>query len=61
MKNFFWFYHQKKVFCVFFGFGEIRHHVYSDFQGFCPDFQQIKTFASALALPSPPPLMPMLC
>jgi len=27
---------------------------FPDFQGFCPDFQQIKTFAGALAPPAPP-------
>jgi len=32
-------------------------HFYPDFQGFCPDFQQIKTFGSALSPPSPTPLL----
>jgi len=37
-----------------------RRHFYADFQGCCPDFQQIKTFGGALAPPAPPPPTPLL-
>jgi len=30
---------------------------YPDFNGFCPDFRQIKTFGGALAPSSPTPLL----
>jgi len=33
---------------------------YQKFQKFCPDFQQIKTFRSALPPPATPPLTPLL-
>jgi len=32
----------------------------TDFQGFCPDFHQIKTFGGALAHPTPPPPTPLV-
>jgi len=31
----------------------VGRYFYPDFQGFCPDFQQTKTFGGALATPSP--------
>jgi len=37
-----------------------ERHFYPDFQGFCPDFQQIKTFWGALETPAPPPPPPLL-
>jgi len=42
-----------KVSMSFFGFEEkksiVGRHFCPDFQGFCPDFRQIKTFGGALA------------
>jgi len=35
-------------------------YFYPDFQGFCSDFQQIKTFGGALATPATPPPTPLL-
>jgi len=35
----------------------VGRHFYPDFQGFCPDFQQIKTFGGALAPPLPTTLL----
>jgi len=39
---------------------KVRRYFYTDFQGFCPDVQQLKTFGSALATPTPPPQTPLL-
>jgi len=33
----------------------VGRYIYPDFQGFCPDFQQIKTLGDVFALPAPPP------
>jgi len=33
----------------------VGRHFYPDFQGFCQDFQQIKTFGGALVTPASPP------
>jgi len=35
-------------------------YFYPDFQGFCPDCQQIKTFGGAFATPAPLPPTPLL-
>jgi len=37
-----------------------ERHFYPGFQGFCPDFQQIKTLGGALATPAPPLPTPLL-
>ena len=42
-----------KPWAPFFEASNVGCHFYPDFRGFCPDFQQIKTFGGALA-PSPP-------
>ena len=47
----------RKVFICFFNFGR---HFYPHFQGFFPDFQQIKTFRGALAIPAPPSPTPLI-
>jgi len=67
-KTYFWCNLQKKVFmCFYANLGRhflksynIGHHFYPHFQGFCQDFQQIKTIGGALttpALPLPTPLI----
>jgi len=38
----------------------VGRHFYPDFQRFCPDFQQIKTFWGAHANPVPLPPTPLL-
>jgi len=38
----------------------VGRQFYLDFQGFCQDFQQIKTFGGPLATPSPPFPTPLL-
>jgi len=38
----------------------VECHFYPDFQGFCQDFQQIKTFWGVLAIRAPPPRTPLL-
>jgi len=35
---------------------KVSKHLYPDFQGYCPDFRQIKTFRGVLAPPTPAPL-----
>ena len=58
MKTSFWCNFSKTVFmCFYANFGR---HFYPDFQGFCPDFQQIKTFGVALATHTPPAPTPLL-
>ena len=39
---------------------KVGRHFCPDFQGFCSDFRQIKTFGGALAPPAPPPPAPLL-
>jgi len=62
MKTFFGVTSKKDLHVFFFGFEEnkssVGRHFCLHFQGFCPDFRQIKTFGGALALP---PLTPLIC
>jgi len=59
---------QKKVFmcfyanlgCLFLWSNKVGRYFYTDFQGFCPDFQLIKTIGVALAAPASPPPTPLL-
>ena len=44
----------------FLKWNNVGHHFCLDFQGFCPDFRQIKTFGDALAPPAPPPPTPLI-
>jgi len=37
----------------------VGRHFCPDFQGFCPEFRQIKTFEGALASPAPSPPTPL--
>jgi len=68
MNTSFWCNLQKKVFmcfyanrgCHFLKSNNVGRYFHPDFQGFCPDFQQIKTFGGALATPAPPPPAPLL-
>jgi len=41
-------------------FASQKFRLTPDFQGFCSDFQQIKTFGGALATPVPSPPTPLL-
>jgi len=38
----------------------VGRYFYPDFQGFCPDFQLIKTIGVAFATPAYPPPTPLL-
>jgi len=40
-------------------YANLGHHFYPDFQGFCPEYQQIKTVAGVLATSAPPSPTPL--
>jgi len=68
MKTSFWCNLQNNAFMFFYAnrgshcmkSNNVGRHFYQDFQGFCPDFQQIKTFGEALATHAAPALTPLL-
>jgi len=49
-----------KTWALLFGVKQRGRHFYPDLQGFCPDFQQNKTFGDALATPAAPSPTPLL-